>query len=152
MSMKLYSETDIQSIANAIRNKTGETGTMKVSEMASKITGIPSGVVTLIENQSVTLTGNGSDVAITTADLTGKSCVMLRLNIGSAGHVYDWYRFSVGLNTYEFQKQGSRSSTSYTHNVFIPISGLTSTTIYLSVTPYSGSASRTVTVEYIKAA
>lgn len=35
--MKLYSETDIQAIADGIRKLTGETGTYKVSEMAAAI-------------------------------------------------------------------------------------------------------------------
>ena len=37
MSNKLYEETDIQNIANAIRVKNGLTDTYKVSEMASAI-------------------------------------------------------------------------------------------------------------------
>lgn len=37
---KLYEETDIQNIANAIREKAGTTGTFKVSEMANAISNI----------------------------------------------------------------------------------------------------------------
>lgn len=37
---KLYEETDIQNIANAIREKTKSTGTYKVSEMANAISNI----------------------------------------------------------------------------------------------------------------
>lgn len=43
MSKKLYEETDIQSIANSIREKNGLTTTYKVSEMAQAIKDIPSG-------------------------------------------------------------------------------------------------------------
>lgn len=37
---KLYEETDIQNIANAIREKAGTTDTFKVSEMANAISNI----------------------------------------------------------------------------------------------------------------
>lgn len=40
MALKLYNDTDIQNIANAIRSKTGETATMTVSEMAEEIESI----------------------------------------------------------------------------------------------------------------
>lgn len=43
MALKLYSDTDIQNIANAIRTKNGSSDTYKVSEMASAIQNIPSG-------------------------------------------------------------------------------------------------------------
>ena len=43
MSKKLYEETDIQSVADAIREKNGLTITYKVSEMAQAIKDIPSG-------------------------------------------------------------------------------------------------------------
>ena len=40
MANKLYEETDIQNIANAIREKAGTTDTFKVSEMANAISNI----------------------------------------------------------------------------------------------------------------
>lgn len=43
MANKLYEETDIQNIANAIREKTKSTDTFKVSEMANAISEIKSG-------------------------------------------------------------------------------------------------------------
>lgn len=43
MAMKLYSDTDIQNIANAIRAKNGSSDTYKVSQMATAIQNIPSG-------------------------------------------------------------------------------------------------------------
>lgn len=43
MANKLYDETDIQNIANAIRNKNGSQATYTVSQMASAIENIPSG-------------------------------------------------------------------------------------------------------------
>ena len=44
MAMKLYSDTDIQAIANAIRAKNGSSDTYKVSEMATAIGSISGGV------------------------------------------------------------------------------------------------------------
>lgn len=38
---KLYEETDIQAVADAIREKNGSTDTYKVSEMAQAIRNIP---------------------------------------------------------------------------------------------------------------
>lgn len=46
---KLYEETDIQNIANAIREKTKSTDTFKVSEMANAISEIKSGTNQLID-------------------------------------------------------------------------------------------------------
>ena len=43
MANKLYNEAAVQDIANAIRAKNGETGTMKISEMAAKINALPVG-------------------------------------------------------------------------------------------------------------
>ena len=37
MAMKLYSETDIQAIANGVRGITGETGTYTVAQMGSEL-------------------------------------------------------------------------------------------------------------------
>lgn len=41
--MKLYSDSDIQDIADAIRSKNGSSDTYKVSQMATAISNIPSG-------------------------------------------------------------------------------------------------------------
>lgn len=46
---KLYEETDIQNIANAIREKTKSTDTFKVSEMAEAISNIESGNNAIID-------------------------------------------------------------------------------------------------------
>ena len=40
MAKKLYEEASVQAIANAIREKNGETATYKIAEMAAAITGI----------------------------------------------------------------------------------------------------------------
>ena len=43
MALKLYNETDIEAIADAIRGKNGSSDTYKVSEMADAIDDIPTG-------------------------------------------------------------------------------------------------------------
>jgi hypothetical protein len=45
MANKLYEETDIQNIANAIREKAGTADTFKVSEMANAVANIQTGSV-----------------------------------------------------------------------------------------------------------
>ena len=46
MAKKLYEESSVQAIANAIREKNGETSTYKIGEMAAAISGISGGGVT----------------------------------------------------------------------------------------------------------
>ena len=43
MAKKLYEETAVANIANAIRNKNGQTTTYKIAEMAQAINDIPTG-------------------------------------------------------------------------------------------------------------
>ena len=43
MAQKLYEESNIQAIANAIRDKNGSTDTYKTSEMAAAISAIETG-------------------------------------------------------------------------------------------------------------
>ena len=43
MAKKLYEETAVANIANAIRNKNGQTTTYKIAEMAQAINNIPTG-------------------------------------------------------------------------------------------------------------
>lgn len=62
MAMKLYSDTDIQNIANAIRSKNGSSDTYKVSQMASAISAIPSGGITPTGTKTITANGTGIDV------------------------------------------------------------------------------------------
>lgn len=61
---RLYREEDIQSIANAIRAKSGTTDTMKVSEMAAAIEAIPTGG----EEYITTLVGDTSSATNGTLD------------------------------------------------------------------------------------
>lgn len=59
MANKLYQESDVQSIANAIRTKNGSSDTYKISQMANAILNIPSGGGTY-QSKNVTITQNGS--------------------------------------------------------------------------------------------
>lgn len=58
MAMKLYSDVDIQDIANAIREKNGQSTTYKVSDMAAAIGSIPS-----VSVSAKTITANGTYTA-----------------------------------------------------------------------------------------
>ena len=57
MANKLYEESHIQNIANAIRGKTGKTVTMKVSQMATEIGGITVGSDPVLQEKTVTKNG-----------------------------------------------------------------------------------------------
>ena len=58
MAQKLYEESNIQSIADAIRAKNGSTDTYKTSEMAAAISAISTGGGGIPE-EALTLTGDG---------------------------------------------------------------------------------------------
>lgn len=70
MSKKLYEETSIQDIANAIRNKNGSTSTYKVSEMAGAINDIS--------------VGSSDAVLYTPQTLTDAQKLQARTNIGAS--------------------------------------------------------------------
>ena len=63
MANKVYEETHIKAIANAIRNKTGKTDSLLVRDMASEIDGISVGSGEGSSNpilQEITITKNGT--------------------------------------------------------------------------------------------
>lgn len=70
MSKKLYEESSIQDIANAIRNKNGSTSTYKVSEMAGAINDIS--------------VGSSDAVLYTPQTLTDAQKLQARTNIGAS--------------------------------------------------------------------
>lgn len=70
MSKKLYEESSIQDIANAIRNKNGLSDAYKVSEMAAAINGIPA--------------GSPDAVLYTPQTLTDAQKLQARTNIGAS--------------------------------------------------------------------
>lgn len=70
MSKKLYEESSIQDIANAIRNKNGSTSTYKVSEMAGAINDIS--------------VGSPNAVLYTPQTLTDTQKLQARTNIGAS--------------------------------------------------------------------
>ena len=67
MTMKLYSDTDIQAIANAIRTKNGSSDTYTVSDMAQAITDISTGSSI---DDIITASGISGEVRITEATST----------------------------------------------------------------------------------
>lgn len=54
MSKKLYEESSIQDIANAIREKTGGTETYKVAQMGNAVRNIPAGGIDYVIDQGMT--------------------------------------------------------------------------------------------------
>lgn len=62
MAMKLYNDSDIQDIADAIRAKNGLAATYKVSEMAAAIGAIPTGGSIKAEFVTVTVDANKTSV------------------------------------------------------------------------------------------
>lgn len=81
MTMKLYSDTDIQAIANAIRTKNGSSDTYKVSEMAQAITDIPAGGGISVDDIATGVEPSG-DITITASSIVGNA---FRNNTGITG-------------------------------------------------------------------
>lgn len=67
MSKRLYEESDIKAVADAIRAKNGSTGTYKLSEMATAISKIETGGDTSVEDAIVdrTISGNYTNDRVT---------------------------------------------------------------------------------------
>lgn len=84
MAQKLYEESNIQAIADAIRTKNGTTNTYKTSEMAAAITAIESG---------------GGDPIVTTEDLVLNG----DMSYGFAYGRFDWLinKFGDKITTYK---------------------------------------------------
>ena len=90
MAEKLYEETAVANIANAIRNKNGQTTTYKIAEMAQAINNIPTGggelpsfsftrgeLQNLFQNNRLTPL---HDIGYTTSDITSLSYAYSRVN------------------------------------------------------------------------
>ena len=61
MANKLYNDTSVKAIADAIRAKNGKTDTYTVAEMAGAINDIPAGgSAPSLQSKSVTYTANGT--------------------------------------------------------------------------------------------
>ena len=78
MSQKLYTESDIADIANAIREKNGSSDTYRVSDMGNAIRSIPtgSGGLTVKKISWVGVEGWYKDIEIPIADI---NCTVLRI-------------------------------------------------------------------------
>lgn len=95
MAKKLYEESNIQAIADAIREKNGETTTYKTSEMAAAITNIPTGGGEVPEVEPIVLTGAcdyacGGPIASKYIELYGDK--ITTKNIENAKYMFYDYR------------------------------------------------------------
>lgn len=100
MAKKLYEESDIQGIADAIREKNKTTNTYKVREMANAIIDIECGTPNL-QSKSVTYTSNGTATITPDSRYDGLSSVDVTANVASGGgggvstitlNVVDWFK------------------------------------------------------------
>lgn len=95
MAMKLYSDSDISNIADAIRSKNGSSDTYKVSQMASAIQAIPNSYSQSDEGKVVS---NGALVAQTsdtvTANDTYDTTLINSLTVNVSGGSLDWNAYA----------------------------------------------------------
>lgn len=97
MSNKLYNESDISDIADAIREKNGSSDTYKVSEMSAAIRAIPtgSGGLTVKKISWVGVEGWFKDIEIPIEDI---NCSVLRIvarnpnnnSLSLGAEAFDW--------------------------------------------------------------
>lgn len=135
MALKLYSDSDIQSIADAIRGKNGSSDTYKVSQMASAISAIPTGGVTPTGTKQISITQNGT----TTEDVTNYASAEITVNVPTGGGSYSDVLKALIDRTIDNLTFPS-GLTAIGNNAFDGCSNLTSVTIPSGVTSIGNSA------------
>lgn len=86
MANKLYNDTSVKAIADAIRAKNGKTDTYTVAEMAGAINDIPAGgSAPSLQSKSVTYTSNGTATITPDAGYDGLSGVDVTVDVSGGG-------------------------------------------------------------------
>ena len=83
MSKVLCEKSDLVAIANSVRNKTGITGGMKVTEIPQKIEAIETGGNIKLQEKSLTITSNGTTTVTPDTSYDALSKVAVTVNVAS---------------------------------------------------------------------
>lgn len=83
MSKVLCEKSDLVAIANSVRNKTGTTEGMKVTEIPQKIEAIKTGGNINLQEKSLTITSNGTTTVTPDASYDALSKVDVTVNVAS---------------------------------------------------------------------
>lgn len=81
MSKVLCEKSDLVAIANSVRNKTGTTGGMKVTEIPQKIEAIKTGGNIKLQEKSLTITSNGTTTVTPDTSYDALSKVDVTVNV-----------------------------------------------------------------------
>lgn len=85
MSKVLCEKSDLVAIANSVRNKTGITGGMKVTEIPQKIEAIETGGNIKLQEKSLTITSNGTTTVTPDTSYDALSKVDVTVNVVGGG-------------------------------------------------------------------
>lgn len=126
MSKVLCEKSDLVAIADSVRNKTGTTGGMKVSEIPQKIEAIETGSNVNLQEKAITITSNGTTTVTpdTGYDALDKVDVTVNVSGGGGSSSETWV---LNDEAYLFNNEATTFSANFTSN------GLSFSSIMLSL-------------------